>query len=39
LAPGADLASAKARLQASLATADSPGGWRIGDRTDAAPGL
>jgi putative ABC transport system permease protein len=39
LPPGADLAAAKARLRASLAAAGSPGGWRIGDRGDAAPGL
>jgi putative ABC transport system permease protein len=39
LAPGADLAGARARLGEALHAAGSVGGWRMGDRTDAAPGL
>jgi putative ABC transport system permease protein len=39
LPPHADLVAARARLKAQLEATGSPGGWRIGDRRDAAPGL
>jgi putative ABC transport system permease protein len=39
LPPGADLARAKTRLQRNLQRLDGAQNWRLGDRTDAAPGL
>ncbi len=39
LPPGSALASAKAALRAGLKRAEPAGGFRLTDRTDAAPGL
>jgi putative ABC transport system permease protein len=39
LPPGARLASAKAALRAGLERVEPEGGYRLTDRTDAAPGL
>ena len=39
LPPGVSLAAAKTRLKAALAVGGAPPDWRLGDRTDAAPGL